>query len=280
MKEEIRIITVNEDPEIRIRLAIKPSREDKYSNRTIIIIPGWLSGIDNFLPLAEALQLYGNAIIYEPRGFGESITPHKKGIFSREEYNKELAYVIRALDLEEKNFIILGSCSGGSQTFSYILDGKGPKPLALAVFSPQEFYGTPFWLPILGWIPAFIMSFVQKMILIGYRAYLKRKATEDSETVSWAAERLAMNDDWCLRRYVHEFIIKYDIRGRQKEIDIPILMVISEKDHFINPEVSNNFKHHSNSEVLTIKTDTHRVHQDKEKEIAAKINNFLLKLEY
>ena len=280
MKDEIRIITVNDDPEIKIRLAIKPSKEDKYSNRTIIIIPGWLSAIDNFLPLAEALQSYGNAIIYEPRGFGESITPHKKGLFSREEYNKELASVIRALDLEEKNFIILGSCSGGSQAFSYILDGKGLMPLALTVLHPQVHYGTPFWLPVLGWIPTFIMNFVQKMIIGIYRLYLKRKATEETKTVSWAAERLAANDDWCLRRYVHEFIIKYDIRGRQKEVDIPILMVTSEKDHFVNPEVSNIFLHHSNSEILQINTDAHRVHQDKEKEIAAKINEFLLKLKY
>ncbi len=280
MKEEVRIITVNENPEIKIRLAIKPSKEDKFSNRTIIIIPGWLSGIDNFLALAEAMQSYGNAVIYEPRGFGKSITPHKKGLFTHQEYNKELSYVIRELGLEDKNFVIIGSCSGGSQAFSYILDGEGPKPLTLTVFSPQEFYGTPFWLPVLGWIPAFIMSFVQKMIIIGYKVYLKRKAAEDSENVSWAAERLATNDDWCLRRYVHEFIIKYDIRGRQKEIDIPILLVTAEKDHFVNPEVSNNFLNHSNSEILQIKTDTHRVHQDKEKEIAAKINEFLLKLEY
>ncbi|MCK4845454.1 MAG: alpha/beta fold hydrolase, partial [Candidatus Heimdallarchaeota archaeon] len=198
MKEEIRIITVNEDPEIKIKLAIKPSKEDKYSNRTIIIIPGWLSGIDNFLPLAEALQSYGNAIIYEPRGFGGSITPHKKGLFSREEYNKELAYVIKALDLEKNNFILLGSCSGGSQAFSYILDGEGLMPLALTVLHPQVYYGTPFWLPVLGWIPTFIMNFVQKMIIGIYKFYLKRKATEETRTVSWAAERLEMNDDWCL----------------------------------------------------------------------------------
>ena len=72
---------------------------------------------------------------------------------------------IEYLELKNEDFFVLGSCSGGSQLFSFILDGEGPKPGALLVFHPQEFYNTPFFVPALGLIPTFIMTIVQKMIL-------------------------------------------------------------------------------------------------------------------
>lgn len=278
MKEEIIFVTTSEEPKFKIRLAMFPSLDSKYSNRNIIIIPGWLSAIDNFTTMAKAMQKYGNAIIYEPRAFGESVSTHKKGYFSSDDYNRELAVIIKYLHLEDKDFVILGSCSGGSQAFIYYLDGEGPKPGALVIFHPQEFYNTPFFVPMLGWIPTFVMKFVQKMIIILYRAYLKLRRTGESPTVTWADERLKKNDDWSLRRFVIEFIVKYDIRNRQKEIDIPIQMFVAEKDHFVDPERSEKFLHHEESEIISLKDTLHRVHAGNEDEIALNIDRFLRKL--
>ena len=278
MKEEIVFVTTGTNPEFKIRLGMFPSLDEKLSHRNIIIIPGWLSAIDNFTPMAKALQKYSNVIIYEPRGFGKSISTHKKGHFSQDEYNKELAKVIEFLNLKDDSFFILGSCSGGSQAFIYCLDGDGPKPNALVVFHPQEFYNTPFFVPALGLIPTFIMKIVQKMIIVLYRAYLKVRGTGESPTVTWADERLKKNDDWSLRRFVIEFIVKYDIRNRQKEIDIPIQMFVAEKDHFVDPERSTKFALHKESEIISLKDTLHRVHAGKEDEIAIKIDQFLKKL--
>ncbi len=280
MDEEIQFITTSEEPEFKIRLAKFPTTQKENSHRNIIIIPGWLSAIDNFTPMAEALQKYSNVVIYEPRGFGESITTHKKGYFNSNEYNLELSKVIKHLGLKAKDFVILGSCSGGSQAFSYYLDGEGPKPKALVVFSPQDFYNTPFFVPALGLIPTFIMTIVQKMIIVFYRFYLKIRRTGESANVTWAADRLKKNDDWSLRRFVVEFITKYDIRGRQKEIDIPIQMVVSQKDHFVDPEESKKFLNHKDSEIIEIQTEMHRVQQGKEEEIAKHMDDFLTKLAY
>ncbi|MCG3220685.1 MAG: alpha/beta fold hydrolase [Candidatus Heimdallarchaeota archaeon] len=280
MKEKIEFITTQKEPEFKIRLAKFPSLNEKYDHRNIIIIPGWLSAIDNFTPMAKALQNYSNVIIYEPRGFGKSITTHKKGYFNSEEYNLELSKVIEYLGLKNKEFIILGSCSGGSQSFTHYLDGEGSKPRALVIFHPQEFYNTPFFVPILGWFPTFFMTFVQKMIIVFYRFYLKIRRTGESATVTWAADRLKKNDDWSLRRYVIEFIVKYDIRDRQKEIDIPIQMIVAKKDHFVDPEKSKKFLHHNDSEIIEIQTEMHRVHEKKEDEIAKSMNDFLTKLSY
>ena len=277
--EEIVYSITNEDPEFKVRLAKFSSLDEQYSNRSIIIIPGWLNGIDSVTPLAKEIQKFGNAIIYEPRGFGKSITPHKKGYFNPDEYNKELARVIQELGLKDKEFTIFGSCSGGSQAFYYQLEGNGPKPKELVIISPQEFYSTPFWLPALGLLPTFLLTLAQKMIIVFYRFYMKIRRTGESANVTWAAERLKKNDDWCLRRYVLEFIINYDIRGRQEAIEIPIQMFVAEKDYFVDPEKSKKFLHHPDSESISMKTKMHRVHVGNEEEIAKHLNVFLSKFE-
>jgi pimeloyl-ACP methyl ester carboxylesterase len=278
MEPIIEFVNISEKPNFQVRIAKFSCLNEKYSHRHLILIPGWLSAIDNFTNMAKALQHYSHVILYEPRGFGKSITAHKKGHFSPDDYNSELSLLIKHLNLKDKDFIILGSCSGGSQVFYYMIEGDGPKPHTLIVFSPQEYYGTPFWLPVLGWIPTFIMNFVQKMIIVLYRLYLRIRGTGESANVTWAAERLKKNDDWSLRRFVIEFIHIYDIRGRQNEIMIPIQMFVSEKDHFVGPEKAEKFLVLKNSEVNKVKTKLHRVHEGKEDEIAKKINNFLEKL--
>lgn len=280
MNEEIEFIITRKVPEFKIRLGKFPCLEERYSNRNLILIPGWLSAIDNFTLMAKSLQHYCNVIIYEPRGFGESITTHKKGYFGIEDYNTELSKVINHLKLKDKDFIILGSCSGGSQAFNYYLDGEGSKPKFLVIFHPQEFYNTPFFVPVLGWIPTFIMTFVQKMIIVLYRFYLKIRRTGESATVTWADDRLKKNDAWSLRRFVVEFIVHHDIRGRQSEIDVPIQMIVSKKDHFVDPEKSKKFLHNKESEICEIETNMHRVHEGKEDEIAKRINDFFIKLGY
>ncbi|MHA1198436.1 MAG: alpha/beta fold hydrolase [Candidatus Heimdallarchaeaceae archaeon] len=278
MSLKIEHVITKDDPEVQIRVGIFESQNYKDNVLPIIIVPGWLSAIDNFTPMAEALQKYRTAIIYEPRGFGESLTPHKKGLFSPDEYNKELGRVIEHFKLNNKEFLILGSCSGASQVYSYFLDGEGPKPAALASFNSQERYKMPFFIPILGVIPTFIMKFVQKMIIVIYRFILKLKRTGESPNVTWAANRLKLNDDWSLRRHVIEFTHKYNIVGRQNEIDVPLITFTAEKDHFVNPEISKKFLVHKDSELVTLKTVLHRVHEGREQEIANHIQKFIEKL--
>ncbi len=278
MSFQIEYVDTNENPEVKIRLAIFKTKNVDKEAKPVIIIPGWLSAIDNFTPLAEALQKYRTAIIYEPRGFGKSLTPHKKGLFSPEEYDKELAKVIEYLGFKDKDFIILGSCSGSSQMYDFYLNEKGPKPVFLAAFNSQEKYDMPFFVPVLGVIPTFVMKFVQRMIIVIYRFILKLKRTGESPNVTWAANRLKVNDDWSLRRHVIEFTNKYNIRGRQSEIDVPLITFTAEKDHFVNPEVSKKFLHNQDSELVILKTEFHRIHEGREEKIAEDIQKFAEKL--
>lgn len=279
MDEKIDFVITQSDPEVKIRVAKFPSNNAKYSKRNIIIIPGWLSAIDNFTTTAEELQEYGNVVIYEPRGFGESLVPHKKGLFSIEKYNEEIGVVIDHLEFKENDFILLGSCAGAAMAFSYMLDGSGKKPSTLIVFSPQEQYRTPFWLPVLGWIPTFFMKFIQKMIIVLYRLYVKIRSKKESENVTWAEERLKKNDAWSLRRYVLEFVVPYNIVGRQKNIESPMLIFVAKKDYFVDPEKSKEFTHDPKTKIIQVDVSMHRIQEGNEKLIAHEVNKYLTQLE-
>ncbi len=275
---EIEFIQTNENPPIEVRIAKFRSQNEEYKSREVIIIPGWLSTIDEFTELAKNLSKFGNIFIYEPRGYGKSKTPHKKGYFTPDAYNEELANVIRILNFKEKEFILFGSCSGASQAFSYYINGEGMKPDLIAAISPQEKYKTPFWLPWLSWLPGFIMGFFQGLILFFMNILLKFKKPEETQNVRWAAKQLRENDAWCLRRYVFEFVIKYSIQGRLSEIDVPMLMYVAEEDYFVDPEVSKKFLSNENSKIVELKSTFHRIQMDNEEIMAKKFNEFLLKL--
>jgi pimeloyl-ACP methyl ester carboxylesterase len=279
MMSEIKYLKTSEEPQIEVRVAKFNSQNQKYQSRNIVIIPGWLSTIDEFTKLAQNLSKFGNIYIYEPRGYGKSRTPHKKGYFTPDSYNEELAKVIHLLGFKDKDFILYGSCSGASQVFNYYINGEGLKPDIIAAISPQEKYKTPFWLPLLGWLPSFIMGFFQSMIILFMNILLKFKKPEETQNVRWAAKQLKENDAWCLRRYVLEFVVNYSIEGRLKEIDVPMLMYVAEEDYFVDPEVSKKFLSNENSEIMELQSTFHRIQMDNEEVMAEKFNEFLLKLE-
>lgn len=275
---KIEYIQTKDDPKIEVRVAKFYTKNEKYESRHIIIIPGWLSTIDEFNKLAINLSNYGNIYIYEPRGFGKSKTPHKKGFFTPDAFNEELGTIINALNLNKKELILFGSCSGASQVFNYYINSDGLKPDLIAAISPQEKYKTPFWLPALGLLPSFIMSFFQKMIIFFLNLMLKFKKPEETQNVRWAAKQLKENDAWCLRRYVFEFVINYSVQGRLNEIDIPMLMFVGEEDYFVDPETSKKFLNNKNSKIVELKADFHRIQMGNEEIMAEKFNKFLQEL--
>ena len=272
---EIEYIQTKDDPKIEVRVAKFYTKNEKYESRHVIIILGWLNTIDEYNKLAINLSNYGNIYLYEPRGYGKSKTPHKKGFFTPDAYNEELRHIIKTLKLSEKEFILFGSCSGASQVFNYYINGDGLKPDLIVAINPQDKYKTPFWLPALGWFPAFIMGFFQKMIIFFMNLMLKFKKPEETQTVRWAARQLKENDAWCLRRYVFEFVINYSVQGRLKEIEIPILMFVGEEDYFVDPETSKKFINNKNSKIVELKVDSHRIHMGNEEIMAEKFNEFL-----
>ena len=94
MSSWIDYVVTKEDPVIKIRLGIFETEESNKQELPVIIVPGWLSAIDNFTAMAKAMQEFRTAIIYEPRGFGESLTPHKKGLLAQLNIMKNLGKLL------------------------------------------------------------------------------------------------------------------------------------------------------------------------------------------
>lgn len=278
---EIKLVKVFEEPETYVRIAYFKNQSGKNNYPPIVIIPGWLSTIELFVPLAQEIAKYTDAYIFEPHGFGpknDPPTPHKKGFFTIETYVKEFANVFKALEFQDQSFVVLGSCSGASKTFNYLLDGDGPKPLAMAALSPQATYITPFRKVILSSfaiIPSFIMTGVQALILAWLHFYLKFKKPEERKNIEHAAKQFKIVDAWCQRRVVIEFIRKYDIRSRIKELTLPILSFVAKEDFFTSPEKSELFQTQPNFKLIQLETTTHRIQEGNEALIAEKIREFL-----
>ena len=93
MQEEF--IKSFDDPEIYVHHRFFPSYEDKFQNRTIVIIPGWLDTIERRMPLVEEFRKIANIVIYEARGFGKSTGPKKRGFYTNQLLLDEFQIVLQ-----------------------------------------------------------------------------------------------------------------------------------------------------------------------------------------
>jgi len=72
-----------------------------------------------------------------------------------------------------------------------------------------------------------------------------------------------------------ELIHRFDIHGREEELDIPQLILIADKDWFTDPENSRKLaSFHPKSEVVSF-GDAHRIIVDNEDNIVKNIERFI-----
>ena len=80
-------------------------------------------------------------------------------------------------------------------------------------------------------------------------------------------------------RILVEFIHKYDIRGRETELDVPILVLSPKKDWFVDPENSKKLaNYHPKSKYIGL-GDAHRMIVDTEETIVNYSNEFITSLD-
>lgn len=279
MFDAIEYIKIQEDPEIKIRTLRLPCTNENYThNNNILFIPGWASQIETYEDLLQALQYYGNITVYEPKGFGKSFAPRRRGIFSIEAYNEEIATILNILNYENGQYVFYGSCTGSAMVFNYFLDGKGPKPMAIVANSPQVKYNTPFWYKWLSKIPDIFMAGFQKIAVFLVKSYVRLFKPAEMANVKRAEKQLKENDAFGQRRFTLEYIAYYNIKERLQELTVPILSFIGEEDFFTNPEKSKQFLIHPQSEVIQLQAKLHRAHKGNEEKIASEIGRFLEKI--
>jgi pimeloyl-ACP methyl ester carboxylesterase len=268
-------LTVSEKPLINLRHCYFPTNNENYKNRTILLIPGWLSNIDRRMPLIKAFQKISNVIMFEPRGFGKSSGPRKRGLYKPNLYADDLKAIVEHYQLKEKKFFIWGSCIGAEIAYKYCIENKGPKPEAILAVSTASKHGTFWWFSIVNYLPYPIMWIAYSTYKIIFKIYLRRQSPEDVKNFDYSMQRFYELDFYVQARILLEFIHKFDIRGVEEKIGVPQLIMYAENDWFSKPEDSEKLgQFHSKSKLIKY-SEAHRFIDGNEDDIVNHINQFL-----
>ncbi len=272
-------IVVSEKPLIRIHHAFFPCKNEKYKDRIILIILGWLGNFEGIMPLVQQFQQFASIIVYEPRGHGKSNGPRKRGIYKPKFIIEELAKIIKHYDLKDSQFYLWGSCSGINIGYLYFLEKLGPKPIAFLAASPSAKNDTKWWFMLLRFLPWPLLWLAYKIIFFFLMLYLRIKSPNEMKNLKYSKDKFTKNDLYPLFRFLFEFFFGYDIRGREKELDVPQIIFYGEGDWFIKAEKSMKFVHyHPKSEIVNM-GDVHRVYAGKEAKITKYVEDFVNKIE-
>ena len=268
-------LLVSDKPHIKLRHRYLPSLDEKDKNRTILVIPGWLDNIDARMPLLQSFQKISNVIMFEPLGYGKSSAIKRRGMYNINIIADELAQIISHYNLEGSEFYLWGSCAGSAIAYQYYIDKKGPKPRALLMASPESKFKTKWWFDVLNLFPYPLQWMYYKLIMFILKVYMKRKSPDDVRNIDYSLRRFNETSLFVQLRILIELVHRYDIRGREEELDIPQLILLAENDWFTDADNSRKLvNYHPKSKVISY-GDVHRFIVGNEDSISESINDYI-----
>ncbi len=272
-------LAVSEDPIIEIRHAFFDSSNNKYRDRTIVMVIGWLSSIEERMPLINSFRSIGNIIIYEPRGFGKSSAPQKKGFYGIEDSTLDFAKIIELYSLQDRDFYVWGSSYGSAIALQYSVMNTGPRPIAYILASPESSCQTRWWIQMMQYFPRFFYSILARIVLFYINLTTRRKNPDDVQDISKTLKDFKERSIYVQTRIYFECLAKYNIEGLEHKIDTPLLIFIAKKDWFSKPENSKKLANYNpDSKVITV-GDSHRSIVENSESLSEHINEYITKLE-
>ncbi|NPD87647.1 MAG: hypothetical protein HGN29_02920 [Asgard group archaeon] len=268
-------IKVLSKPEIYIHHRYLPALEDKFQNRTIVMIPGWLDTLERRMALVEEFRKIANIVIYEARGFGKSTGPKKRGLYTNQMLLDEFQLVLQHHNLSGTDFYIWGTSFSTSLILQYSIEKREPKPKALLVASSVSKFKTKWWFDVLNIMPFFMLKFFVKIVLFFLRRNLKKKQPDDEENIDYADQRFKEVNLYAQIRVLIEAMHKFDIRGKEDEIKQPMLIFTAEKDWFTDPDISKSFANYNPKSKTISLGKSHRVVTTGEEIIKEHVLNFI-----
>ena len=276
--EKEHYILVSKEPEIKVRaLHVIPESPEANKDITIVILPGWLSTIENRRVLINEFSKYFSVIMYEPRGFGKSTLPTFKGAFIIEEQLKELQAVLNYFDLQDDKFVIFASSVTAALSLEYGLSDLKPRPLALALISPPQHYEEPIWMKALSIFPLFILNFLKNIVfaILIWRA----KNQDEKDNLRKGREKINNANPRSQVLFYKEFLKKYDIRDRKYLLKLPIIAFTPSYDRMTPIEQSEELtKFNPLSEYHKFPKKSHRIIDENEEKIARLTMQFINKI--
>ncbi|MHA1198432.1 MAG: alpha/beta fold hydrolase [Candidatus Heimdallarchaeaceae archaeon] len=265
-------------PIIKLRHKFFKVENQEHNDRILVMIPGFLDNIDSRMPLVEAFQQISNVIMYEPRGYGESSAPRRRRKYKVKHFVEDFAKLVAHYKLKDGEYYVWGSCVGSAIAYQYYLDNDGPKPSAIIAASPDAKFKTQWWFDIVNILPYPLVWLVYKLVKFVLKRYLGKKNPSDVKNIDYSVDRFNKLDLYVQMRILVELIHRYDIRGRENELDIPILVLSPKKDWFVEPENSKKMaEYHLKSKFICL-GDAHRMIVDTEEAIAQFTTEFISSL--
>jgi pimeloyl-ACP methyl ester carboxylesterase len=268
-------IKVSDEPEINIHNKFFEALDDRFKNRTIVMIPGWLDTLERRMALVEEFRKIANIVIYEARGFGKSTGPRKRGLYTNPMLLDELQLVLQHHNLHDTDFFIWGTSFSTSLILQYSISTKEPVPKALLVASPVSKFKTQWWFDVLKIMPFFIVKFFVKVVLFFLRRHLKKKQPDDEDNIDYADQRFKEVNMYAQIRVLVEAMHQFDIRGKEKEIKQPMLIFTAEEDWFTDPDISKSFAQYNPKSKAVSLGKTHRVVTTGEAIIREHVTDFI-----
>ena len=277
MKEEY--IIVSEEPLITLRHAFFETSNKKYSSRNIVMILGWLSSIEERMPLIESFRNIGNIIIYEPRGFGKSSAPEKKGFYGIDQCTSDFARIIKLYQLQDRDFYVWGSSYGSAIALQYSVKNLGPKPRAFLLASLESSCQTRWWIQLMQYFPKFFYSFLSRFVLFYINFSTRKKNPDDVQDISATLKDFKERGIYIQIRIYFECLTKYNIEDLEHKIDTPLLIFIAQKDWFSKPEKSRKLaEFNPYSKVITV-GESHRNIVENPGILTEHIKEYILQIE-
>ncbi len=276
--EKEHYITISENPKIKIRaLHVIPESPKARKDITIVILPGWLSTIENRKVLINEFAKYFSVIMYEPRGYGKSTSPTYKGAYTIEEQTRELQTVLNYFGLKDESFVIFASSVTSALTLEYALRGLKPRPLALALISPPQYYHEPIWMKVMSIFPLFFLNFLKNVVLS--ILIWSAKNPDERDNLKKGRDKINKANPKSQLLFYKEFLRKYDIRDRKQNLTIPIIAFTPSMDRLTPIEQSEELtKINPLSEYYKFPKKSHRIIDENEEKIAELTMKFINKI--
>lgn len=174
-----------EGAEIRLLHSRPQSAVETHSRptRPILFVPGWGAVPEEFQEFYELLHNEVELYYLETREKHTSALREKKTDMSVSQCARDIGTVIRLLRLQERDFVLMGSCWGASIILQGLQDGSVRAPTILVV-DPMQRLWFPRWLLrfFFRWTPDLVVTLLKPLIawlkLLGMKEPRQRQRAE------------------------------------------------------------------------------------------------------
>ena len=184
-----------EDGEIRV-VHIKPN--NRKSKRPVIFISGWQAMPYQFADVYKIFHERVEVYFVETREKYTSKIPKRKTDFSLSQKAKDVQNTINYFNLQDKDFVLFGTCWGATVILQGLLDGTLKAP-TICIFSPMhKLWFNEFILKVIvpfipGFVVGILMKILSRVIFLGEKAKTQKNRMELTvrEGVGWKWKRAA-----------------------------------------------------------------------------------------